>query len=332
MENATKLFEPSGDILHPNINKFICIIDQIKTLSIDSKLLEEILSSFSHESGWLFAGSDYAALEDRVVAILSKDPNKTRIFTEGIDGHCLNAYGYFGAQMPDIDPNDPESINSIAEKYEKLRQESKAPTFALNYNGTYVTLHNNCGIPMNQAKEIEAGHKEMYKVLHSWGESNKTTMTKQGYISCAYGLKVRTPMLARSLINTHITPSAVKAEFRSGNNAVTQSHGLMTTVAGSAFRLRLQASPYRDKVLIINFIHDAIYLLIQEEIAVIQWVNQNLIECMVQAGDSQVKAGQHVVPIEANLEVGISWNKQIKLSNLACQTEIADILEKIHEV
>ena len=38
---------------------------------------------------------DLSALEDRVIANLSKDKNKCSIFTEGIDGHCLNSYYYF---------------------------------------------------------------------------------------------------------------------------------------------------------------------------------------------------------------------------------------------
>ena len=32
--------------------------------------------------------------------------------------------------MPDIDPNDVNSINSIADKYPALRSRSKSPTFA----------------------------------------------------------------------------------------------------------------------------------------------------------------------------------------------------------
>ena len=34
-------------------------------------------------------------MEDRVIANLSRDKNKCSIFTEGIDGHCLNSYYYF---------------------------------------------------------------------------------------------------------------------------------------------------------------------------------------------------------------------------------------------
>ncbi len=49
--------------------------------------------------------------------------------TDGYDGHSLRAYAYFGDQMPDIDPNSVESINSISKKEGALRQQSKAPTF-----------------------------------------------------------------------------------------------------------------------------------------------------------------------------------------------------------
>jgi len=267
-----------------------------------------------------------------VIAILSQDPNKKRIFTQGIDGHCLNAYGYYSDQMPDINPDDPESINSIADKYPKLRQDSKPNTFALNYMGTALTLHHNNGIPMDQAMKIEEGHKVMYKVLHEWGQENKLKMANDGYISCAFGLKVRTPMLAKSLIDSKITPSKVKAEFRSGNNAVTQSHGQMTVNAGNMFRERLEKSKYRHSVLLINFIHDAIYLIIQEDLEVIEWVNKNVIDCMVNSGDSQVH-GNKEVPILANLEIGLSWDKQYELPNNANQDEIKKVLkEKVYGV
>ena len=302
----------------------------LANLPSNSKYGKDIKSIFKAPEGWLFCGSDFSALEDRVVAILSKDPNKIRIFKDKIDGHCLNAYGYYSDQMPDIDPDDPNSINSIADKYPKLRQDSKASTFALNYGGTALTLHVNNGLPMDQAIKVEEGHKIMYKVLHDWSQENKLKMAKDGYISCAFGLKVRTPMLAKSLIDSKVTPSQVKAEFRSGNNAVTQSHGLMTTNAGIMFRERLECSKYRHDVLMINFIHDAIYLLVREDTEVLEWVNKNLIECMVNSGDSQVH-GNKDVPILADLEIGISWDKQYALPLNAAQDEIAKVLrDKVH--
>ena len=50
--------------------------------------------------------------------------------TSGYDGHSLRAFSYFEDQLPDIDTS-VSSINSISTKYKGVRQESKAPTFAL---------------------------------------------------------------------------------------------------------------------------------------------------------------------------------------------------------
>ena len=57
-----------------------------------------------HPQKW---GSDVAnhvtvALEDRISALTTKDPNKIRIYTQGLDGHCLRAYTYWSGLMPDI--------------------------------------------------------------------------------------------------------------------------------------------------------------------------------------------------------------------------------------
>ena len=75
-------------------------------------------------------GADYASLEDRIDALLTKDINKIKVYTDGYDGHSLRAFNYFRDQMPDIE-DTVESINSIKDKYDHLRSDSKNPTFAL---------------------------------------------------------------------------------------------------------------------------------------------------------------------------------------------------------
>lgn len=52
--------------------------------------------------GWLFCGADFSALEERIGAILSKDPNRIKVYTDGYDGHSMRAHRYFGAEMDDI--------------------------------------------------------------------------------------------------------------------------------------------------------------------------------------------------------------------------------------
>lgn len=52
--------------------------------------------------GWLFAAADFDALEEKAGAILSGDPNRIKVYTDGYDGHSMRTERYFGDQMPDI--------------------------------------------------------------------------------------------------------------------------------------------------------------------------------------------------------------------------------------
>jgi len=73
--------------------------------------------------GWLFAGADYSALEERIGAILSQDPNRVKVYTDGFDGHSMRAHKYFANQMPDI--------------VEALNKAETAKEFWIDENGNY---------------------------------------------------------------------------------------------------------------------------------------------------------------------------------------------------
>lgn len=184
-----------------------------------------------------------------------------------------------------------------------------------------MTLVKNCGFSEESAKSIEAGHKDMYHVLHSWNQVNKDFMVHNGYVECAFGLKVRTPLLAKSIKGG--ISSFLDDEFRSANNAKTQSWGLLTTRAAKEFRKRLSMSKFRDRVVIVNFIHDAIYLLVYDELEVIEWVNNTLIECMEWQEHPSIKSDE--IKLTAELDIGYSWDKMVTLPNRISQTEIATI-------
>lgn len=57
---------------------------------------------FDYRDGWVMVGSDFNALEDHINALLTKDPNKLAVYTEGYDSHCIRAFNYYSEQMPDI--------------------------------------------------------------------------------------------------------------------------------------------------------------------------------------------------------------------------------------
>lgn len=70
--------------------------------SSGSKYAKHIKRCFAAPPGWLLVGADFSSLEDRIAALITKDPNKLRVYEDLYDGHCLRAFAYFGDQMPDI--------------------------------------------------------------------------------------------------------------------------------------------------------------------------------------------------------------------------------------
>lgn len=288
--------------------------------SSNSPYAKAIKSCFRAPKGQLFTGLDFMSLEDRISALTTKDPNKLRVYTDGFDGHCLRAYAYSGDQMPDIE-DTVESINSIQDKYKKLRQESKAPTFLLTYGGSYIGLMQNCGFSEEKAKLIESKYHELYAVSDEWVASKLEQASKDGYITAAFGLRVRTPMLHKVVWNTSKTPYEAQAEGRTAGNALGQSWGTLNNRAANEFMERVWSSPYAEFIRPCAQIHDAQYYLLADNYDVVHWVNQNLVEC-VQWQDhpdiwhEEVKLGG---------EFGIfypSWANEISLKNGASTEEI----------
>lgn len=252
----------------------------MQNLPANSRYAKLIKTCFSAPPGWVFCGLDFASLEDRISALTTKDPNKLKVYTDGYDGHSLRAYAYFGDQMPDIDPTKVESINSIAKKYKKQRQDSKAPTFALTYQGTWSTLMKNCGFTEAEAKAIEAKYHVLYVVSDQWVQKKLDQAAKDGYITGAFGLRIRTPLLAQVIRGNSKTPHEAEAEGRSAGNALGQSWCLLNNRAAVEFMGIVRAGPHRLDIRPCAQIHDAQYYLVREDVATLLYANTHLVKAV----------------------------------------------------
>lgn len=269
--------------------------------------------------GWIFTGADFNALEDRVDALKTKDPNKLKIFTDGFDGHSFRAFGFFGDQMPDI-VDTVASVNSIKKKYEAFRQDAKAPYFALTYQGTYKTLVKNCGFGLDKARKVEDRYREMYSVSIEWGNQKVQLAAKQGYLDVAFGLRVRTPLLQRY----GLTLSHSQAEGRTVNNAAGQSYGLLNTRAAIAFNR--QAREQKRPVYPCAQIHDAQYYLSPKEPEVVHWINVTLTHEMKWQEIEEIKHPD--VGLSGELDVfRFSWAKGHTLKNDASLEDVRNVLK-----
>lgn len=286
-----------------------------------------IKSCFEAPTGWLFTGLDFDSLEDRISALTTKDPNKLKVYLDGFDGHCLRAYSYFGDQMPDIDPTSVVSINSIDGKYKTLRQDSKAPTFALTYQGTWSTLVKNCGFSEAVAKDIESKYRELYKVSIDWVAERLDQACKDGYVTVAFGLRVRTPLLAQVIRGNRKTPREAEAEGRTAGNAMGQSWCLLNTRAGSEFMGKARKSVQRLSIRPCAHIHDAQYFLMRDDIGTILYANEHLVKAVQWQADPAIAHPQ--VKLGGSLSVfHPTWAEEITLPNGATEADITDAIAK----
>lgn len=292
----------------------------LQNLPSGSEYGKLIKSCFKAPKGWVFAGADFASLEDRINTLLTKDPNKLSVYTRGFDGHCLRAAYYFN--IPDINLNDPKSVNAIKDTHPKERQDSKAPTFALTYQGTWATLMSNCGFSETMAKQIESNYHTLYQVSDQWLEDKLQLCCRQGYIDVAFGLRIRTPLLARSVLGNSKTLREAQAEARSVGNALSgQSYGLLNNRAAIAFMKRVWASEFKYDVFLVSLIHDAIYLIMKDDIRVVEWVNKALTEEMAWQELPEIQHPQ--VKLSAELDIFYpDWSKAITLPNQATNAQI----------
>jgi len=74
----------------------------LQNIPSNSKYGKLIKQCFQAPAGKLMVGADFAGLESMISALLTRDPMKEAVFTDGFDSHCLASYFYFKKQMPDI--------------------------------------------------------------------------------------------------------------------------------------------------------------------------------------------------------------------------------------
>lgn len=304
-------------------NSFNTLVNSLSASSLKTSIKQCI---YQEDSGWVMAGADFNSLEDYISALTTRDSNKLKVYLEGYDGHCLRAFSYFREKCPDI-IDTVESINSMKKLYPELRQDSKGPTFALTYQGTWHTLVNNLGFDPEVAKSIETNYHDLYKESDDYIQTRLEQASKDGYVDVAFGLRVRTPLLGQTVYGGPKMLYEAAAEGRTAGNAMGQSYGLLNNRAACEFMNKVWNSPYRLKILPIALIHDAIYLLIKDELEVVTWVNQELIKCMQWQELPEIQHDS--VKLGAELDVYYQgWHQAITLPNNASAQLIKETAHK----
>ena len=222
-------------------------------------------------------------------------------------------------------------VNRIQNEHKDLRQMSKAPSFAMQFLGTYLTLMKNLGWSESQAKGVEANYKKLYQESIDWVNAKIEEAHTKGYSEGAFGLRIRTPVLAQTIYGAAKLPKEAAAEARTLGNAISgQSYGLLNNRAAVEFMQKVWASKYRYDILPVALIHDAAYFVIRDDVEVVEWTNRELIKAMQWQELPEIK--HPVVKLSANLDIfWPNWSNPITLPNGTNQQEIVGLCLKAKE-
>jgi len=188
-------------------------------------------------------------------------------------------------------------------------------------------MMHNLGWPEDKSKAIETNYHNLYKVSDAYVQDRLTQASKDGYVEVAFGLRVRTPLLKQVMYGNGRIPYEAAAEGRTAGNALGQSYGLLNNRAANEFMEMVRNSKYALDIKPVALIHDAIYLMIKDDIEVVEWVNNNLIKCMQWQELPEIQHNE--VKLGANLDIyWPNWANPITLPNNATPKQIKALCDE----
>jgi len=130
-------------------------------------------------------------------------------------------------------------------------------------------------------QKIENAYKELYSHSIDWVSDKIAQAGRDGYITAAFGLRVRTPVLHQTILNHRASPQAASAEARTAGNALGQSWCLLNTRALTEVMEKVRKSRFAAAILPCAQIHDAMYFLVRDDPEVITFVTQCIEKAML---------------------------------------------------
>jgi len=287
--------------------------------SIYSKPIKEC---FVAPPGKMVMAVDYGAIESRVISSLSMDPNLTKLYTDGLDGHTMNSIYYFREEIAEHMKLTGDLVTDVKEMYrlveegnkplKGIRQKSKQISFGLQYGCYPPKIQAAMKCSMEEAQTIfDRYHNELYPGVTKFREEYVVPTAKtEGRVHMGLGCYMHTDNPRR--------------DVRTLTNACSQFWSLLTLMTINKLHQLIDEKGVAEHIQIISTIYDSIYFIIDEDPLAIEWLNNRLIPTMTK--DFML---DQTVKNEATAEIGYDWYSLKQIPNNATEDEIVTVMDSL---
>ncbi len=165
--------------------RFSCEDPNLQNLPVKSELGKRIRDAFVASPSHTLLSCDYAQIDLRAAAILSKDPHLVEIFEKGIDVHTGTAARVFGVEESEVTSD--------------MRRKAKAINFGILYGMGVTALKEGMGVERKEAQEFYDQYKATFVRLMEYLEEVKAYAWKHGHTVTLLGREREVPLLKSPL-------------------------------------------------------------------------------------------------------------------------------------
>ena len=259
-----------------------------------------IREAYVAKPGSRLLASDYAQLEMRILAHMSKDPTLCSAISDGLDVHTSTAATMFKVPYSDIvearrKSDSGGAVSSVEQELLRHRKAAKAINFGLMYGQGAAKLADTLGCDKDEAKGLIKQYFKTFPKVTSYFKNAILEAKEAGYCTTVLGRRRLVPGLR----------GFSRMDISDGERKVKNS-----PIQGTAAEIAREAmiKIYEDKYVtssgarMLVQVHDEVVLEVPEEFEHEPEFNNRLTELMAHPFDFDL-----AVPLETSSKYGDTW-------------------------